>query len=241
MKKIVLVVLVSALLMTACGKKHTQITEKPQDQTEHVENVEEEETKTDQEISEAKESQKDSDFSETADNQNEGQELIPIDIDVSGEYIGEWLDGNTIIQGHSATLRILSEGYDKLENTFQEFNETNWQEVQEIYQEYYQQAMDQYNSQGFSEYDISRKINLLRADNKIVSFTSNEESYLGGAHGSYFVKGMNFDPVTGDLLSLKEVVTDYDQTYEYTKEYLQREVDEEAFFPDYLDSLEQMF
>ena len=28
MKKIVLVVLVSALLMTACGKKHTQITEK---------------------------------------------------------------------------------------------------------------------------------------------------------------------------------------------------------------------
>ena len=241
MKKIVLVVLVSALLMTACGKKHTQITEKLQDQTEHVESVEEEETKTDQELSEAKESQKDSDFSETADNQNEGQELIPIDIDVSGEYIGEWLDGNTIIQGHSATLRILSEGYDKLENTFQEFNETNWQEVQEIYQEYYQQAMDQYNSQGFSEYDISRKINLLRADNKIVSFTSNEESYLGGAHGSYFVKGMNFNPVTGDLLSLKEVVTDYDQTYEYTKEYLQREVDEEAFFPDYLDSLEQMF
>ena len=50
MKKIVLVVLVSALLMTACGKKHTQITEKLQDQTEHVESVEEEETKTDQEL-----------------------------------------------------------------------------------------------------------------------------------------------------------------------------------------------
>lgn len=241
MKKIILAVLVGSLLMTACGKSHTPINEKSQDQTERGETVAEEETKTDLETSDSTESIEDLDQSETTDDQNKGQDLVPIDIDVDGEYIGEWQDGNKIIQGHSATLRVLSEGYDRLEHAFQEFNETNWQEVQEIYQEYYQQAMDQYSAQGFSEYEISRSVNLLRADSKIVSFNCNEESYLGGAHGSYYVKGMNFDPATGNLLSLKDVVTDCDQLYEYTKEYLKTEYDEEAFFPDYLTSLEQMF
>ena len=171
--------------------------------------------------------------------QKTGRETITIDI--SKEYIGEWEGGQRIIQGTSSKLHILDEGYEDFQAVLDEYGEMDWREVQEIYQESLPTAQEMFQANGYADYDISRDISLERADSQIVSFTNTESSYMGGAHGSYYTKGVNFDPVSGQQLSLKDVVEDYDQVYAYTKEYLEREFDSEAFFPDYQDTLQAMF
>lgn len=171
----------------------------------------------------------------------EEDKIRPITIDISAEYISEWEDGQQIIQGSSSKLHILDEGYDAFQAILDEYGEANWREVQEVYQEYLPEAMERFAGGGYAGYEISRTIDLDRADSRIVSFTDGESSYLGGAHGSYYLYGVNFDPLTGKRLSLEDVAEDYDKVYEYTKEYLVREYGEEAFFEDYQDTLKDMF
>lgn len=193
------------------------------------------EQEEDKEQQEGKEQQEE----ESSGNQTDLRESITIDI--SEEYIGEWEDGKQIIQGSSSKLHVLDEGYEDFQAVMDEYGETDWREIQEIYQEYLPEAKERFAENGYTDYEISRKICLERADNRIVSFTNSESSYLGGAHGSYYTRGGNYDPVSGRQLSLKDVVKDYDQVYEYTKDYLERENDAEAFFPDYQDTLKNMF
>ena len=60
------------------------------------------------------------------------------------------------------------------------------------------------------EYEVSQETDIFprRADDQVFSFVTYYMGYTGGAHGYYAYFGHNYDPVTGQELTLADVVSD---------------------------------
>ncbi len=242
MKRCLCVMLAAMIVLSGCQKGSevpkdgTKVMEETERREKEEESLEEEDSeKEETDAGDGEEASKDAGLPEGA----EAPE--PINLDISAEYDSVWEEGSLMIQASSSNLYVIGERYEAFQAVLDEYNANNWREVQELYQEYLPQAREQYAQTGYAEYEIARLITLDRADTRIVSFTNGEETYLGGAHGSHYLKGVNFDPISGQQLSLKDVAQDYDQLYEFTKAYLEKEYSADAFFPDYQDTLHDMF
>ncbi len=93
-------------------------------------------------------------------------------------------------------------------------------------------------------YSMQSKVILKRADEKILSYLREDYSFTGGAHPSTAYLSYNYDPETGEALTLRDVVTDYDGLYEKVLEALQKvyeDSDEGTLFSDYQDTVKTMF
>lgn len=163
-----------------------------------------------------------------------------LNIELSTMYEGEWDDKGAIITANSATIHVLNDGYEDLKETLNQYNEENWQEVYRIYVENREFAKDE-TMQEYMDFYISRKIDVTRADENVLSFVNVENSFLGGAHGSYYENAEVFDAKTGKKLELADVVTDYDEVYSYVLDYLEKNYEKEMFFEDYEEWIEEMF
>ena len=74
----------------------------------------------------------------------------------------------------------------------------------EGFKEYYNEAM--------GSQEVSMEVDMLprRADDTVFSFLEYYQDYAGGAHGYYMYTGHNFDPATGEELTLDQIVKDED-------------------------------
>lgn len=218
----------AALMMTACGKEvsvvETATAASEAEETGAAEIEENSEEMEDQEI-------------EVPD---ETVKTVPLNVELSAKYEGEWDDKGAIITADSATIHILDDGYEKLKSALDEYNETNWQEVYTMYLEHREYAKEDIFPDGTELY-ISREIKVTRADSRILSFINAESSYVGGAHGGYYEDTEVYDVATGKTLELSDVVTDYDRVYEYVLDGLKEKYGEDTFFDEYEDWVYQMF
>ncbi|WP_342756358.1 DUF3298 and DUF4163 domain-containing protein [Kineothrix sedimenti] len=57
-------------------------------------------------------------------------------------------------------------------------------------------------------YDMQTVFSLKRADERVISFLVTASSYMGGAHPNTMEAALNFDPKTGNRLTLADVTTD---------------------------------
>lgn len=105
-------------------------------------------------------------------------------------------------------------------------------------------AIAQYTSspESFSEdeeyYD---KVNYIvaRADESVVSIAITAHGYWGGAHPNSAKSGMNINPKTGEELSLDMVSEDCEALEKMIYDVLTESYDEEEFFPNMKELLEQ--
>lgn len=220
----------AAVVLTACGngsdaaESMTQQTEQSTEHDETSSGIEETETEP-----------------ETGNEDEETREaLIPLNVELSAKYEGEWDDKGAIITADSATVHILDDGYENLKEALDAYNEMNWQEVYTMYLEHREYANEDIFPEGTELY-ISREIEVTRADHKVLSFINAESSYVGGAHGSYYENAEVFDAESGDVLELSDVVTDYDKVYEFVLNSLKENYDQEMFFDDYEEWIREMF
>ena len=235
MRKSMIWVLAAVFLFTACGKNVTE-QDNAAETTEAVETTEESNGESESSAGS---------FSGTEESQEETKEesaakTLPLNIKISARYEGEWDDQGPIITADSATIHILDEGYDTLKNNLKVYNEMNWQEVFSSFIEHRDYASADLYPENTELY-ISREIDVKRADSKILSFVNTESSYVGGAHGNYYENAEVFDTQKGKVLELKDVVKDYDKVYQYVLKYLKENYDEERFFEDYEQWIEEMF
>ena len=237
MKKTMVWVLAAVFLLTACGKNGAE-----QESTEATKEVIEmtEESADVVGCPTAPADHTDADETEADENAESEVKTVPLNVKISAKYEGEWDDQGPIITADSATIHILDEGYETLKNNLKVYNDMNWQEVFSSYIEHREYASADLYPEGTELY-ISRNIEVKRADNRILSFVNTESSYVGGAHGNYYENAEVFDTQKGKVLELNDVVTDYDKVYQYVMKYLKENYDEERFFEDYEEWLEEMF
>ena len=166
--------------------------------------------------------------------------LIPLNVELSAKYEGEWDDKGPIITADSATIHVLDDGYEALKATLDEYNELNWQEVYTMFLEHREYAKEDTYSEDTELY-VSREIEVTRADSKVLSFINTEKAYMGGAHGSYYANAEVYDAESGEKLELSDVVTDYDEVYEYVIDSLKESYEADLFFDGYEEWVHEMF
>ena len=208
MRKYVGLALAASLFLSACGNGATKETE---NQTTEAVNIE---LSTQAEESTGAEETEPSEEMELPEQEPLSQS--PLVIGLSAEYEGEWDDKGPIITADSSKIQLFNDGYDALKDVVEAYNERNWQEVYSIYNEHLEYVKDGIYPEG-TEISISRKIEITRADSRILSFVNEETAYLGGAHGSYYENGEVYDAESGEALELTDVVTDLDAVYKYDR------------------------
>ncbi len=93
-------------------------------------------------------------------------------------------------------------------------------------------------------YSLESTVAVRRADDKIFSYVRQNFSFTGGAHPSTAYTGYNYDPETGKVLNLQDVVTDYDGLYQAVLDALKKvneSQDNSVFFDEYEDTVKSMF
>lgn len=226
MKKINYVILAAAFVLVGCQSKDVSA------ETETIKI----ETPVEIEISEEMES---SAQIELAKQQTSDQ----LHVALTRNYESEWNDEHRllILTAESDNIRILNDDYEVLNDKLALYNREIFQELLDIYEENLEWARVQADEGNPGEWFISRDVDVVRADEMILSFWNTEIGYLGGAHGSYYSNGVNFDPKTGEILELRDVVTDYEKLYDMVLDQLTEQYEEETFFEGWQGWLDEMF
>ena len=83
-------------------------------------------------------------------------------------------------------------------------------------------------------YCVKYDTTVLRADTVVTSLITHYEDYKGGAHGTYYNYGVNFDSATGEELSIKDVVDEavLDELPGIIAEALLKRYGSEVFYSD---------
>ncbi len=163
-----------------------------------------------------------------------------LNVKTSYEYDHFWKENCPSVRLQCEQVTVSDEGYEELKKALEVYNTETWFNIQPMYQELVQFAQEGLQSAA-TELFIEREIEVTRADSRIFSFIDDESSYTGGAHGSYYKSTRTFDAQTGKALQLSDVVTDYDRVYQMVLEDLNRHYIKDAFFPDYEETLHDMF
>ena len=84
-------------------------------------------------------------------------------------------------------------------------------------------------SEYFTYYTDESKAYIQRVDEKVLSILDSFSNYYGGAHGYYGLNGFNYNPETGEEISIEDVVSSMDDL---------RNAAAEVFSRDYADLIE---
>lgn len=163
----------------------------------------------------------------------------PLFVETRRSYDGEWQDQRCLLRSRWDGLYVPVDGWDTLKDGLDQYNAEVSQETGERFKENLSLVREDPPESG-QEYYIEREIRVQRADSRIVSFWDMDSSYVGGAHGSYYAHGVNFDPDSGKRLALSDVVTDLEAVYQYVKEDVKSK-DDGSLYPEYEEALEAMF
>ena len=180
---------------------------------------------------------------EVEKNEQQEKNIAQIQVGFTYDYKGEWNDSirKQILTAQNTNIHVLNDGYDLLNHALENWNEENFETIYGYYQSTLPSARELAADGVNVEWMLNRDIVVTRADENILSFWNDHDDYLGGAHGGYYRFGENFDSKTGNLLTLREVVTDYDKFYETFLNELMEANNPEIFFEGWEDVVKAMF
>lgn len=85
-----------------------------------------------------------------------------------------------------------------------------------------------------------KRVSVIRADSKLLSFREEVEWFGGGAHGNYGTTGKNYDTASGRKLSLNDVIADKETFIEAVKNQLNENYNVKLGYSLNIDSGEQL-
>ena len=158
---------------------------------------------------------------------------IPVDVTYNSDYQeganGRWVytTGVTILAEDPETPEGLKNAlaeYSDYQNTFAE------KEMEEILE--WLSEEDPPEPEDYMSYYYDHDISVTRADTRVLSFCDLQSSFSGGAHPNSWYETRNYNPLTGQLLSLQDVLNDPDSLPELLEKVLKEDVYSEAFLYD---------
>lgn len=138
-------------------------------------------------------------------------------------------------------ISIADSGYEDLKNQLAVLNEEAKNRGEEFLVTEEENARELLSSGWGNSYFEECSFKLNRADNKMFSVSECTSSYYGGAHGSYYLNGHNYDSSSGKELSLRDISTDYDRVYQETMNKLSSLNANGGFFESYPDTVRDIF
>lgn len=97
----------------------------------------------------------------------------------------------------------------------------------------------------FSGYGFGSEYITGRADSQVISFRQNVYEFTGGAHPNSYAGGCNFSTETGNLLTLKDVVSDEAAARTFIEQTILEQTErpeyKDMFFDEYEESIQDVF
>lgn len=141
------------------------------------------------------------------------------------EQESEYADvGKLLALSRYELLWLRSEGadYSELKNALALYDRSRKERAVSEYEEILALAReDSGDSEEFLGYQSVSTMDILRADESVLSFTEETYTYTGGAHGNSAVTGRSFDVNTGKSLELGDIVADTNALSDYIVGYLE--------------------
>ncbi len=244
-KKLVALILGVGLVFTSCGQETALPKENTSQELERTE-IEPEETGK-EEVE-----QEDNEKKDVSDTGLETEKETAVEITYENESdVNTAPDGTEIyrydysypvvtIKGNQEASEAIAKDQQQRRERFMEGSKENQQTAEEGYNNI-EVEEDQDYFEGYRE-DISYQGE--RKDDKVISFVSSYYAYLGGAHGSSYMEGVNYDVKTGKVLTLEDIFTDPEATMEEIKAFMLEQCESPTFkprlFPDYEDYLDDV-
>ena len=142
-------------------------------------------------------------------------------------------------------VKVDESGYDALQKALDKDNADSLELAKEEYSYNVLKNMVEENESAAVPFALESTVLKKRADDKVVSYLRESYSQLGGAHPSTYFAGKNYDTKTGSELTLQDVVTNYDDVYQYVLDELAKNEkqpeNENCYFDGYEDTVKEMF
>lgn len=153
---------------------------------------------------------------ETPDNpENEATQDAPklISVMLGDKFLEEWNEDIVTLNVSWNGIRISPEDeekYPKLKETFAKLNDKALNDAKALMYELQSSAKDLGggNEENPLRLEGETKIFIQRADSKIVSLLEDKFVYMGGVHPDYYYATLNYNPETGEAISLTDVLSD---------------------------------
>lgn len=245
-KKIVALCLMMSLAIAGCGadnqpqNTNTTQTENNGTGTETGEDTSTEQTKED--------------VKQTTEEESSSQEESNTKVKITEETIDEEVkaEDGTTVEEHTYTLPVFTiEGNEQATQTInadisarkESFLQDATTSAQEA-KDYYQEITDATEKENFGSYANDLSYTVEYENDKILSVTFQNYSFLGGAHGSYVQTSANYDLQTGEKLTFDTFFQDKDSALADIKAQVQKQCEtpyyKERLFPDYADYLDDV-
>ena len=236
-KKVVYGLLLAGILatMTACGKSDKEDSSESSKKQEEEEEEEDEEDKDDSDA-EKEDSQKEENDMGTGKSEGEKSSMLGLNIiSLDHQYSEQGGSGYSYLETKRAYFELDEEcakQYPKLADTFRELK-SQAEEAEQSAMDYLIQNLTEMNSYNDVSMDMMDKTDsmILRSDNKVFSFLESNESFYGGAHGSYYIGGQAYNVETGESIPLSDVIIDEDKMKEIVAQRLDADYGD-IFFED---------
>ena len=161
----------------------------------------------------------------------EGEAALDNPVSIQYEFEDENLESDTgdvyFYAGYTKPI-VTIRGNDVASDKINLYFDNSEDEFASLIGDYAVDAREYYSTtQGMSNYLWQRDLAQGRADAGVISFFETEDTYLGGAHGSYYISGYTFDTATGELLKLENLSDDPAGFYQMLKKNIieQKKVD----------------
>ncbi|MDY2939300.1 MAG: RsiV family protein [Fusicatenibacter sp.] len=242
-RKAALLFLVTALIFTSCGGGTAEITDSKTGE-ESVVNVQSESTQTasgsEGEISLPEEAAN-ADSQEGQEESSDWTEPEIITVGISGSEPGSFYEGEEFGYVWCPALTVLDEGYEALEKELTEVNQQRRDALHKICEENKESVRELIDDGLIVSGSVSSSITVQRSDERILSFLDETYANLGGTHPSSFVSGYNLDVSGEKILTLKDVLADYDGFADYVQSKVPEIYEEEELFDDYGTVVHDLF
>ena len=163
-----------------------------------------------------------------------GDKVEYIDFDIKNyyEYMSEYPEDG--YYGASYNIDCISISPDNGYVQLQENIEDYMNQRLTSYQKLYEQNIDavEHDAADGNYYYITEEslIKMFRADSLVLSFEYQYYYYYGGAHGQYGLYGLNYNPITGEMITFSDITADTDKMYDTVIDALAN-----SPYADYLD------
>lgn len=231
---VALLLAISMMTVTSCGKKQDEPIPQPETVEEEVtETVVEEEPEVDEEVVEE----------EPEEIEEELPQNPPI-IDVINSYEQIYSDDGEYVYAEITLAKpvVLNDGYDELKAAI---DEKDYLSTNDSISWFKESVAEYATPENLNEYEYStmpwfltNTINIKRSDSQILSFQTAESSFLGGVHPFTSYYGTTFDAQTGDELLLKDVITNMDDFTTALYDNLDNHEYQSEFYPEYKDTVQ---
>ncbi len=155
--------------------------------------------------------------------------VYPINLETETKFMNKVNDDGIIVSASCTEVSPVQESNRKpteLSASLRKYNANNYEKVKKTYDEYVNLYKKNKSTQKYF-YDL--KVDVIRADTKVVSLLQSENYFSGGTHSNIFYKGIVFDTQTGKELVLEDVLTNTEGLAEKTKEILMNKYEDVVF------------